>query len=140
MDHFLSTSSHYLEIWSRILSVPWDLHALMEGFSPSMTGYIIYLRSNDSMSFRLQIIHSHFIDCTRVLWDPLSLLVVSLTLVTFTSLTSNQLVSTMFNFDTINCMDRFVLFWEAEVKTLNLVSTIQATRSLIIHDTVDYSW
>ena len=45
--HFLSMTTHHLESLSRILSVPWDLHALMADFSPSTTGCIIDLQSND---------------------------------------------------------------------------------------------
>ena len=43
----------------------------------------------------------------------------------------------MFNFDTINRMDRIVLVWEEEIKTLDLVSTIQAVMNFIIHDIVE---
>ena len=51
----------------------------------------------------------------------------------------NEVVSTMFDFDTINRMDRIVLVRVAEIKTLDLVSTIQAARSFIIHYAVEYS-
>ena len=44
----------------------------------------------------------------------------------------------MFEFDTINRMDRIILVREAGIKTLDLVSTIQAMRNFIIHYTVDY--
>ena len=57
----------------------------------------------------------------------------------FTSLTGNQVVSTMFDFDTFIHMDRIVLVREAEIKTLDLVSTIQAAMNFVIHYTVDYS-
>ena len=36
-------------------------------------------------------------------------------------------------------MDRIVLVREAEMKTMDLVSTIQVARSFIIHYAVDYS-
>ena len=45
----------------------------------------------------------------------------------------------MFDFDTFIHMDRIVLVREAEIKTLDLVSTIQAARNFVIHYTVDYS-
>ena len=45
----------------------------------------------------------------------------------------------MFDFNTFNRMDRIVLVWEAEIKTLDLVSTIQAARNFIIHYAVDNS-
>ena len=38
-------------------SVPWNVHASMAGFSPSTTGYIIDLRSNDSVTC-LTLYHS----------------------------------------------------------------------------------
>ena len=44
----------------------------------------------------------------------------------------------MFDFDTINHMDRIILVQEAEIKTLDLVSTIEATRKFIFYDIVDY--
>ena len=43
----------------------------------------------------------------------------------------NQVVSTMFDFDTFIHMDRIVLFWEVEMKTLDLVSIIQAARNFV---------
>ena len=45
----------------------------------------------------------------------------------------NQVFSTMFDFDTFIHMDRNVLVWEAEIKTLDLVSTIQAARNFVIN-------
>ena len=54
-------------------------------------------------------------------------------------MTGNQVVSTMFNFDTFIRMDRIVLVQGAEIKTLDLVSTIQSMRNFVIHYTVDYS-
>ena len=80
-DGSLSIDGSSLSNWSRILSVPWDLHALMEGFSPSTTGCIIDLQSNDyvkcSIANNLFTLHGLY----WVLWEPLSLLVVSLILV-----------------------------------------------------------
>ena len=52
-------------------------------------------------------------------------------------MTGNQVVSTMFNFDTSIHMDRIVLVWEVEIKTLDLVSTIQAARSFVFIIYVD---
>ena len=52
----------------------------------------------------------------------------------FTSLTGNQVVSTMFDFSTFNCMDRIVIVWEVEIKTLDLFSTIEVARIFIIGD------
>ncbi len=37
----------------------------------------------------------------------------------------------MFDFDTFNRMDRIVLFRDVEMKTLDLVSTIQAARNFV---------
>ena len=45
----------------------------------------------------------------------------------------------MFDFDTFIHMDRIILVREAEIKTLDLVFTIQAARNFIIHYVVDYS-
>ena len=45
----------------------------------------------------------------------------------------------MFNFDTFIRMDRIVLVRETELKTLDLVSTIQAVKDFVIHYAVDYS-
>ena len=47
----------------------------------------------------------------------------------FTLLTGNQVVSTMFDFNAFNRMDRIILVQEVEIKTLDLVSTIQAARN-----------
>jgi hypothetical protein len=50
-------------------------------------------------------------DCTIVPWESLALMVISLTLVNgISSMTGNQVVSTMFDFDTCNHMVRFVLW------------------------------
>ena len=54
-------------------------------------------------------------------------------------MTGNQVVSTMFDFDTFIHMDRIVLVRDAEIKTLDLVSTIQAEMNFVIIYTVDYS-
>ena len=62
-------------------SVPWSLHASMAGFSPSTSVFIIDLRSKDSMkcSTPTHSFTSHGL--CWVLWEPLTLLVVSLMLV-----------------------------------------------------------
>ena len=57
----------------------------------------------------------------------------------FTSLNGNKVVSTMFDFDTFNHMDRIVLVREVEIKTLDLVSTIKAAGNFVIHYTIDHS-
>ena len=44
----------------------------------------------------------------------------------------------MFDFDIFIHMDRIVLVRDAEIKTLDLVSTIQAARNFVIIYTVDY--
>jgi len=44
----------------------------------------------------------------------------------------------MFDFDTFIHMDRIVLVWDTEIKTLDLVSTIHATSNFVIIYTVDY--
>jgi hypothetical protein len=61
-------------------------------------------------SVRLQLINSHSLDCTSVPWESLTLTVISLALVKrYTLMTGNQVVSTMFDFNTCNHMVRFVL-------------------------------
>ena len=49
----------------------------------------------------------------------------------FTSLIGNQVVSTMFDIDSFIHMARIVPIREVEMKTLDLVSTIQAARSFV---------
>jgi hypothetical protein len=62
------------------------------------------------LSVRLQLINSHSLDCTSVPWESLTLMVISLALVNeYILMTSNQVVSTMFDFNTCICMVRFVL-------------------------------
>ena len=86
---------------------------------------------------------SSFIHISWIVLSPLRALDItggfSHTCYQFTSLTGNQVVSTMFDFNTFNHMDRIVLVREAEIKTLDLVSTIQAARNFVIINTVDYS-
>ena len=82
MNHFLSTSTYYLEKWFRnFFSVPWSLHASMESSSCSMTCSRHWPSiewfckcSTSAHSFSL-------VDCVVVPWGPLSLWVVSLVLV-----------------------------------------------------------
>ena len=84
-----------------------------------------------------------FIHTSRIVLSTLRSIVIiggfSHTCQQFTSLTGNQVGSTMFDFNTFNRMDRIVLVLEEEIKTLYLVSTIEAARSFIIHYVVDYS-
>ena len=62
-------------------SVPWNMHASMAGFSPSMTGCIIDLRSNDSVTCLTSAHSFTFHGLYWILWGPLTLLVVTITLV-----------------------------------------------------------
>jgi hypothetical protein len=63
-------------------------------------------------------------DCTIVPWESLTLMVISLALVNGIHQTGNQVVSTMFDFDTCNHMVRFVL-WATRLKTLDIIFVIQ---------------
>jgi hypothetical protein len=61
------------------------------------------------MNVRPQLIYSHSLECTRVPWESLTSLVISLALVKwFTSMTGNQVVSTMFDIKSSIHMARFV--------------------------------
>jgi hypothetical protein len=63
-----------------------------------------------SPSVRIHLINSNPLDCTRVPWDSLTLMVISLALVKqYTLMTGNQMVSTMFDFNTCIRMVKFVL-------------------------------
>ena len=62
-------------------SVPWNLHASMAGFSPSTIGCIIDLQSNDSVTFSTSAHSFTFHGLYWALWEPLTLLMVTLTLV-----------------------------------------------------------
>ena len=58
-------------------------HACLNGRPPRVWqwAYIIDLWSDDSMDVRLQLIYSHSSKCTRVPWESLTLMVISLALV-----------------------------------------------------------
>ena len=132
-DHFLSTTTHYLEIWSRnrqyleICMPQWQVSRFRRQVASLTFDRMI------SWHVQLQLIHSNFMDCTEYFeshwhcWWLLS------HLLQFTLLTSNQVVSTMFDFDRFIHMDRIVLVREMEIKTLDLVSTIQVARNFVIH-------
>jgi hypothetical protein len=89
------TLAHYPETRIRNYLVPWNLHASMAGFLAFDSGFTS-LTPNRKISSDVwpQLIHSHSVDCTSVPWE---------------SLTSNQVVSTMFDFNTCNHMVRFIL-------------------------------
>jgi hypothetical protein len=79
---FLLTSTHYPGIILRNQLVPWNLHASMEGFLAFDNGFSLLTPDRDiSLSVRLHLIKSHSLDCTRVPWESLTLMVMSLTLV-----------------------------------------------------------
>jgi hypothetical protein len=79
---FLSTSTHYPGIRLRNQLVPWNLHASMAGFLAFDSGFSL-LTSDRKVppSVRPQLIDSHSLYCTRVPWESLTLMVISLTLV-----------------------------------------------------------
>jgi hypothetical protein len=83
----------------------------MAGFLAFDSGFSLLTPDREiPPSVRLQLINSHSLDCTSVPWESLTLMVISLTLVNGISLmTGNQVVSTMFDFDTCIHMVRFVL-------------------------------
>ena len=93
---------------------------------------------------RHQIIYSQSMDCTIVPWESLTSMVISLALVKrYTSMTGNQVVSTMFDFNTCNHMVRFVL-WATILKTLDIIFVIQVAREYVYfathRSTVYVSW
>jgi hypothetical protein len=82
----------------------------MAGFLAFDSGFSLLTPDQEiSSSVRLQLIYSHSLDCTSVPWESLTLMVISLALVRYTLMTSNQVVSTMFDFNTCIHMVRFVL-------------------------------
>jgi hypothetical protein len=82
MSLFLSNSTHYSRIRHRNHLVPWNLHASMEGFLIFNNGFKSLAPDwKISLSFRLQLINSHSLDCTRVPWGSLTSMVISLSLV-----------------------------------------------------------
>ena len=81
MDHFLSTTTHYLGSWSRNRQYLEICMPAMAGFLPLTTGCVIDLRSNDSVTCSTSAHSFTFHGLYWVLWEPLTLLVVTLTLV-----------------------------------------------------------
>jgi hypothetical protein len=82
MSLFLSTSTHYPGTRLRNHLVPWNLHASMAGLLSFNSGFTSL--TPDWMipsSVQLQLIHSHSLDCTRVPWESLTSMVISLSLV-----------------------------------------------------------
>jgi hypothetical protein len=77
-----STSAHYPESRLRNYLVPWSLHASMAGFLSFDSGFTSLTPNQKiSLNVRLQLIHSHSMDCTSVLWESLTSMVILLTLV-----------------------------------------------------------
>jgi hypothetical protein len=77
-----STSAHYPESRLRNSLVPWSLHASMAGFLAFDSGFTSLTPDRKIPSdVRLQLTHSHSMDCTRVPWESLTSMVISLTLV-----------------------------------------------------------
>jgi hypothetical protein len=82
MSFVLLTSSHYLESRLRNSLVPWSLHASMVGFLTFDSGFTSLTPDRKIPSdVRLQLIHSNLMDCTRVPWESLTSMVISLALV-----------------------------------------------------------
>jgi hypothetical protein len=82
MSFIPSTSTHYPETRLRNSLVPWNLHASMVGFLTFKSGFTSLTPDQNIMSsVRIQLIHSHSMDCTRVPWESLTLMVISLALV-----------------------------------------------------------
>ena len=106
MSLFLSTPTHYLGIRLRNHLVPQNLHAFMVGHFTFDRGFTSLVPDREiSPSVRLQLIHSHsFRIVLRYLGSDFPR-----TCQQFSSMTGNQVVSTMFDFSTCNRMARFVL-------------------------------
>ena len=82
MSFVPSTSALYPESRIRNYLVPWSLHASMAGFLTFDSGFTSLTSDRRIPSdVRHQLIHSHSMDCTRVSWDSLTLMVISLALV-----------------------------------------------------------
>jgi hypothetical protein len=82
MSFVPSTSAHYPESRLRNYLVPWNLHASMAGFLAFDSGFTSL--TPDRMipsNVQLQIINSHSMDCTKVPWESLTSMVISLALV-----------------------------------------------------------
>ena len=82
MSFVPSTLAHYLETILRNSLVPWNLHASMAGFLAFDSGFTS-LTSDRKIppSVQPHLIDSHSLDCTRVPWESLTSLVISLALV-----------------------------------------------------------
>jgi hypothetical protein len=79
---FLLNSTHYPGIRLRNQLVPWNLHASMAGFLNFDNGFSSLTPDRKiPLSVLLHLINSHSLDCTRVAWDSLTLMVISLALV-----------------------------------------------------------
>jgi hypothetical protein len=82
MSLFLSTSTHYPGIRLRNQLVPWNFHASMAGFLTFDNGFSLLTPDQEIISsVQPQLIDSHSLDCTRVPWGSLTLMMISLTLV-----------------------------------------------------------
>ena len=82
MSLFLSTLTHYQGFRLGNQLVPWNLHASMAGFLTLDNGFLLLTPDREILpSVQLQLIYSHSLDCTRVPWDSLTLMVISLELV-----------------------------------------------------------
>ena len=79
---FLSTSTHYPGIRLRNQLVPWNLHVSMAGFLAFDSEFSLLTPDREiPPSVRPQIIDLHSLDCTRVPWKSLTLMVIYLSLV-----------------------------------------------------------
>jgi hypothetical protein len=77
-----STPTHYPETRLRNYLVPWNLHTSMAGFLSFDSGFSsLTLDRGIPLNVEPQLIYSHSLDCTRVPWESLTLMVISLTLV-----------------------------------------------------------
>jgi hypothetical protein len=82
MSLFLSNSTHYPGTRPRNKLVPWSLHASMAGLFTFNSGFTSLAHDwNIPLSVRLQLIHSHSLDCTRLPWESLTSMMISLALV-----------------------------------------------------------
>ena len=79
---FLSTSTHHLGISLRNIVVPSNVYALMAYFLAFNNRFTSYkFDRNIQSSVRHQIIYSHSGDCTRLPWESLTSMVISLALI-----------------------------------------------------------
>ena len=76
------TPAHYLETRLRNSLVPWNLHASMASFLTFDSGFTSLIPDQKiSSNVRLQLTHSHSMDCTTVPWESLTSMVISLALI-----------------------------------------------------------